>query len=197
MKTELLEGKTAEEISEIWAAYHSNRDCIYATIPKNTYEEFYSNIKQYPMFILPLPRANAQVDGSAAHEHGQQNECYEFFFLQAQEHAVYLTSLSAIQLHKEMAPVSLSIYHYPELMESKGITLMMGEYDTNLLTAIEVQCLANQLQYYYTTKDPASKLTLHLFNKEPKSFDHMRLIRQLEEGLLSQAIGSVDLKAQD
>ncbi|KAH9415081.1 ATP synthase mitochondrial F1 complex assembly factor 1 [Dermatophagoides pteronyssinus] len=87
---------------------------------------------------------------------------------------------------KQMAPICLSIYYYPELSESKGIVLMMGEFDSNILNIIECQGLANQLQYYYLTEDPSAKLSLHLFNKEPKSFDHMRLIRHLEDGFISR-----------
>lgn len=165
--------------------YHSKRDCIYSVIPTEIYQTFYNNLVQYPTFLLPLPRNTDQ----------QSAMSYEFFLMQYQDHNCHFTPLAAYHLHKEMAPVCLNIHYYPELSESKGIVLMMGEFDSNILNIMECQGLTNQLQYYYLTKESAPKLSLHLFNKEPKSFDHMRLIKHLENGLCSQS--SINLNQPD
>ena len=186
VKLDLMQDKTAEEISQIWNEYHSKKDGIYATIPADVYNTLFKNSVTYPSFILPLPRNQDQTSGG-----------YEFFLLQFQEHCVYFTSLAAYHLHKEIAPVCLTLYHYPELLQSKGLVLMNSEYDSNILNILECQCLANQLQHYYTTKEAAQILSLHLFNKEPKSFDHMRLVRHLEDGILSSGLGAVNLNKQD
>ena len=184
VKLDLLQEKSPDEIVQIWAAYHKHKDCIYASIPTDTYSTFFDNSLKYATFILPLPRNNPSSGG------------YEFFLLQFQEHACFFTPLSAYHLHKETAPVCLSLFHYPELSQTKGIVLMMGEFDSNILNIMECQCLANQLQYYYTTNEPAPKLSLHLFNNESKTFDHMRLIEHLE-GFFSNQIGAVNLNKQD
>ncbi|XP_027202068.2 ATP synthase mitochondrial F1 complex assembly factor 1 [Dermatophagoides pteronyssinus] len=176
VKLDLLMDKTKEEIIQIWNLYHSKRDCLFAIIESSLYETFHKNLTEYPTFILPLPRNSDDTSTSS----------YEFFLMQFQEHCCHFTPLAAYHLHKEMAPICLTIYYYPELSESKGIVLMMGEFDSNILNIIECQGLANQLQYYYLTEDPSAKLSLHLFNKEPKSFDHMRLIRHLEDGFISR-----------
>lgn len=106
--------------------------------------------------------------------------------------------MAAYHLHKELAPVCLTLHHYPELSVEKGIVLLNSEYDSNLLNVMECQALANQLQHYYTTEDAAPRLSLHLFNKAPKGFDHMRLINHLESGMgLTGGLGAVDLGKQD
>ena len=195
VKLDLLNEKTKEEITEIWNTYHSKKDCIYASIPTVSYEPFYQNVQKYPAFILPLPRNSSNSSSNDAN--ASTSDGYEFFLLQFQEHCCYFTPLAAFHLHKEIAPVCLTIHYYPELSQTKDIVLMMGEYDSNILTIMEAQFLANQLNYYYTTKDEASKLSLHLFNKEPKSFDHMRLVRHLENVILTNGLDSIDLKKPD
>lgn len=183
VKLELLSDKSVEEITEIWSLYHSKRDCIYAIIPVDKYDPFFANSIKYPNFILPLPRT------------GTEGDAFEFFLLEFKEHSCYFTSLAAYHLHKEMAPVSLTIYYYPELRASKNIVLMMGEFDSNTLNIVECQCLANQLQNYYGGTDPCLSMSLHLFNKDSKHFDHMRLIHHLQSGLVSTDL--VNLKEQD
>lgn len=185
LKLDKIKDMPKETIIEIWNSYHSKKDCIYASIPADTYEKFFKNSQTYSSFILPLPRKS-----------DSQNS-YEFFLLEFQEHVCFFTPLAAYHLHKEMAPICFTVYHYSELIKTKDIVLMVGEFDPNVLNIMECQCLANQLQYYYTTTDASSMLSLHLFNKEPKSFDHMRLIKQVEEGLFTNAMESINLAKQD
>lgn len=182
VKLDLFMDKSKEEIIQIWNQYHSKRDCLYAIIESSLYETFHRNLCEYSAFILPLPRRNSDNNDD---DTATTLSSYEFFLMQFQEHCCHFTPLAAYHLRKEMAPVCLTIYYYPELTELKGIVLMMGEFDSNILNIMECQALANQLQYYYLTKDPSARLSLHLFNKEPKSFDHMRLIRHLEDGFHS------------
>ena len=40
-----------------------------------------------------------------------------------------------IKAHKENAPECLGMVHYTELMEDKGIVLMVGEYDKDTLVS--------------------------------------------------------------
>lgn len=58
---------------------------------------------------------------------------------------------------------------------------MRGEFDANVLTALEAQCLANQLQLYYTQNNPEKLEILETFTKKPESFKHMDVIKQLEK----------------
>lgn len=86
-----------------------------------------------------------------------------------------------LQVHKENAPECLNVVHYVELSEKFGIVLMRGEYDKNVLNAQEAQCLVNQLQLYYSQTNNESKLNLlRKFSREPDSFKHMDVIKELE-----------------
>lgn len=70
--------------------------------------------------------------------------------------------------------------HYTDLKDSKGIVLMKGEYDKNVIDAKEAQCLANQLQLYYTQDDPNKIRLLEIFTNKPDEFKHMDLIKEIE-----------------
>lgn len=69
--------------------------------------------------------------------------------------------------------------HYTEFRD-QGIVLMRGEYDIKVLTALEAQCLANQLKLYYMQTDPAKVEILETFTKTPEKFKHMDVVRELE-----------------
>lgn len=57
---------------------------------------------------------------------------------------------------------------------------MRGEFDTKVLTSQEAQCLANQLQLYYTQNEPRKMAILEVFTKTPEQFKHMDVIKELE-----------------
>lgn len=84
-------------------------------------------------------------------------------------------------MHKENAPECLTITHYTELKDSKGIVLMRGEFDKNTIDAKEAQCLANQFQLYYNGKDAPKTELLKEFSDQPDQFKHMNLIKQIED----------------
>lgn len=57
---------------------------------------------------------------------------------------------------------------------------MRAEYDTNVINAQEAQCLANQLQLYYSQHNESKLELLKRFTREPDSFKHMDVISELE-----------------
>ncbi|XP_047999557.1 ATP synthase mitochondrial F1 complex assembly factor 1 [Leguminivora glycinivorella] len=163
-KTDLVKDKDASEIQVIWQEYHKDKDVISATIPADAYTSLRENMKQFPTFLFPLPR----------------DQGYEFILCQSFGHSVHFTPLLAFQVHKENAPECLTMVHYTELKD-KGIVLMRGEYDKNVLSGREAQCLANQFQLYYGAgAEPARRELLQCFTASPDSFKHMDLIAQLE-----------------
>lgn len=163
MKLDLLEGKTSEEIKSIWLEYHKHKDSIAAIIATATFNTLMETAKKYPIFIFPIPRSQG----------------FEFIMLQFAVNTVHFTPLLCYQVHKENAPECLNIVHYTEFKD-QGIVLMRGEYDTKVLTAQEAQCLANQLQLYYTLNDPTKIEILETFTKTPEKFKHMDVIREME-----------------
>merc|ERR1712083_538234 len=84
--------------------------------------------QEYNTFVFPIPRMNG----------------YEFVMVQFQGNEAHFTTLINFQAHKENAPECLNLFHYTELMETKGIVLMVGEYDKDSLNISEAKCLADQ-----------------------------------------------------
>lgn len=85
MKVDLLQDKTAKEIEKIWLDYHKNKDeVLVATIPADTYNLLTKRSKEYPLFILPLPRSQG----------------FEFFLLQFATNSVHFTPLLCYQVRK-------------------------------------------------------------------------------------------------
>ncbi|KAM3956186.1 ATP synthase mitochondrial F1 complex assembly factor 1 [Aphomia sociella] len=162
-KIDLVQDKEASEIQHIWEEYHKNKEVISATVPKDLFVFIQENMKKYPTFLFPLPRSQG----------------YEFIMCQSYGRTVHFTPLLAYQVHKENAPECLTMVHYAELIH-KGIILMRGEYDKNVLTGKEAQCLANQFQMYYTGKEQSKLQLLESFTSSPDTFKHMDLISQLE-----------------
>ena len=70
-------------------------------------------------FLFPLPR--------------QQG--YEFVVVQFDGNQAHFTTLINYQAYQENAPECLTLVHYTELAEEKGLVLMVGEYDTNVLVS--------------------------------------------------------------
>lgn len=85
MKIELIEDKTADEIKQIWLEYHKHKDVIAATMTTEQYEKLMNRGKEFPIFLLPLPR----------------NEGYEFIMLQFAANTVHLTPLLCYQVKKK------------------------------------------------------------------------------------------------
>ena len=119
MKLSLVKDKSTEEISEIWRQYHANKDAVSAVIPIEMYSEMKLRFKEFPTFLFPLPRKQG----------------YEFVVVQFDGDVAHFTTLINYQAFKENAPECLTIDHFPELAEEKGIVLMVGEYDKNVLVS--------------------------------------------------------------
>ncbi|ELU15477.1 hypothetical protein CAPTEDRAFT_19411 [Capitella teleta] len=164
MKLELLQEKTKEEIIEIWKEYHKNKDCIFGVIPKDEYHEIYARSCEFKTFIYPLPR-----------EQG-----YEFFVQQFDGHDCHFTPLIEYQTHKENAPANLTLTHYTDLMEEKGIVLMHGYPDTKCLSVHESQLLALQLKLYYGLQSGLKFNLVRVFNNSPDNFRAMDVIKEFE-----------------
>ncbi|XP_046670150.1 ATP synthase mitochondrial F1 complex assembly factor 1 [Homalodisca vitripennis] len=164
MKTELISGKSADEIKDIWLEYHKHKDCIAASVPSSNFDLLQSRGEKFPLFLLPLPR----------------DQGYEFILCQFSGNEVHFTPLISYQTHKENAPECLTMVYYTDIKESKGIVLMKGEFNKDVLTALEAQCLANELQLYYGEENEKRTLLLERFTNNPDDFRHMDLIANLE-----------------
>lgn len=163
MKLDLVEQRSVEEIKQIWLEYHQGKEVICAAIPLDHYDLMLERAKKYPVFILPIPRSQG----------------YEFMMLQFFANTIHFTPLINYQVHKENAPECLNIAMYAELKASKGLVLMRGEYDSKVISGQEAQCLANQLQMYYSQHSESKLKLLESFTYKPDQFKHMDVIEEL------------------
>lgn len=89
MKLDLLHDKNAKEIENIWLEYHKQKDdVLVATIPTEVHNLLVERSKEFPIFILPLPRSQG----------------YEFFLLQFASNSVHFTPLLCYQVRKSICP---------------------------------------------------------------------------------------------
>nr|XP_039272780.1 ATP synthase mitochondrial F1 complex assembly factor 1-like isoform X1 [Styela clava] len=167
MKLELLEYKSASEITELWKNYYKDRDAVFAVIQSNTYQTLHSRRQENPVFIYPLPRK----DG------------YEMFLGQVTGNDCHFTTLIQYQKYGENAPAQLVINHYTEFKESKGIVLMSGVPMNEGISITDAQLLSYQMQYFYNEDNYQ---IVKDFNKSPNSFDYNRIIECVSGSLLAQ-----------
>ncbi|KAG1443124.1 hypothetical protein G6F56_010788 [Rhizopus delemar] len=166
VKLELFEKETSENIEKIWMAGHANKDCITAAIPSAIYDKLYKRSLEYPMFILPMPR----------------EEGVEFYFLQFSFHQCHFTSLIEYKAKGSEARPFLTLTHFTELQESKGIVLMKGDIndEPRMIDTNNAQFLAFALQQFYATGNENNMKLVEKFHKSPGEFDFQELIKSVE-----------------
>ncbi|PIK47667.1 hypothetical protein BSL78_15474 [Apostichopus japonicus] len=156
MKLDLIRELPPTEIERIWREYHKDKDRICAVIPSPMYKKICKTSDKFPMFLYALPKKAG----------------YEFFLGQFEGDCCFFTSLVNFQAYQENAPLFLTLTHFSDLAEGKGIVLLTGELNTDFLTVQEAQLLANQVQLYYTSEDSERKQLLETFNTKPAEFKH-------------------------
>jgi len=172
MKVELLADKTPEEISAIWTEYWKHKDAISAAIPLETYNIMKKRFEEFNTFLFPLPR----------------DQGYEFIMVQFEGQEAHFSTLINFQAHKENAPECLGMMHYTELAESKGLVLMVGEYDNKVLDPKEAKCLADLVEIYYSRPTESKLELLRKFTGSPHLFNHMDLINELNTLQIDTAV---------
>lgn len=167
MKIELLQNKSASEITELWKSYYKDKDAVFAVISSDFYQKLHQKRQENPIFIYPLPRK----DG------------YEMFLGQTSGNDCHFTSLIQYQQYRENAPAQLVINHYTEFKDSKGIVLMSGVPMNDGISSTDAQLISYQMQYFYSEEN------YHIvkdFNKSPNTFDYNRIIECMNSSLLAQ-----------
>lgn len=162
VKLDLLRERTPEEIEKIWMQYHSIKDCVYGVVKEIDYDEIYAKSKICPSFIYPIPRQ----DG------------YEFIYQQFSGDEVYYTPLALLQRHKENAPACLTLQHFTDLKEEKGLVLMSGDFDDSILNKETALNLVRQLTMYYGRMCAERFTLVRIFNHLPKEFNVNDVIKE-------------------
>lgn len=164
MKISLLEDKSKEEVVNIWTEFHKNKEVVFGTLAKDVYNTLCEHSEKYPTFLLPLPR----------------QEGYEFIVLQFEGNEVHFTPLISYQAYKADAPECLTLVYYPELVDSKGVVLIKGVFDKNIMSSLEAQCLVNTLHLYYGETDEKRLNLMHTFTHSPDNFRYMDLVAEMD-----------------
>jgi len=164
MKTELLEDLNFEEVGKLWTEHYKNRDAVSAVIPAETFQQMSERFREFNTFLFPLPR----------------DKGYEMVMVQFSGNEAHFTTLINFQAYKENAPECLSMTHYTEMEESKGIVLMAGEYDKDVLKPSDARLLCFQMLQYYGGKDPKKLNQLLRFTHLTDDFNHLDLVAEFE-----------------
>ena len=193
MKVELLEDKTADEVAAIWTEFWCHKDAVSAAIPSAVYKEMKERFDKFNTFLFPLPRDKVKK-GNLSNEFMFIPQGYEFVMVQHQGNQSHFSTLInfqvnfiivpclnsiKIQAHRENAPECLGMVFYTELMETKGIVLMVGEFDNKVLDAKESKYLADMLEIYYCKPSESKLALLDKFTNQPTLFSHMDLINEI------------------
>eukprot|EP00842_Homolaphlyctis_polyrhiza_P005424 jgi/Hompol1/5883/HPOL_000182-RA len=169
VKIDLLMNESAETIGSIWNKFHATKDCLSASLDAQLYSKLYQRGRQFPIFVLPLPR----------------NGGYELYFMQFSGHQIYYTTLLEYKTHGTASKPSLVLTHFDDLAEAKSIVLMVGELGDGLaknsnLSLVEAQNLVYQTQLFYITGTPEQMALVEKMSKDPSSFDYQDLIKAVE-----------------
>lgn len=163
MNVEKLKDKTATEIEQIWKTYQTPRDAVFACINKNYWSYISIMAQTFPTFVYPLPRDNNQ---------------WFFYVGQWGGNEINFTGLEHYKLNGPDAPVLLSMCHYPDLIDDKGICLMVGDVDSSLIRKEDAHLLAMYVQFFHTEEKGMS--LLQCFNKTPHLFKYEDVIKAVE-----------------
>ncbi|XP_061230233.1 ATP synthase mitochondrial F1 complex assembly factor 1-like [Neopsephotus bourkii] len=178
LNVEMVKGKSAEEIKQIWNQYFSAKDMVYAVIPKEKFDLIWKRAQECPSFLYALPR----------------KEGYKFFVGQWSGTELHFTSLINMQTQGETAANQLVLYHFPDLQKEKGIVLMTAEMDSKFLVPHEAQCLGNQVQLFYATDYSETYELVKTFNHTSSEFKYMSVISELGQRGLGRELRPLKFK---
>ncbi|KAF3940281.1 hypothetical protein ABW19_dt0209895 [Dactylella cylindrospora] len=170
----------SKEIEYIWRARHINDpNSLCAVIPLETYRRLESAAKQYPMFVLPLPRP----------DQGVELHFLQWQFTSPTTSNVMFTSLIEYKLHGEFASPHTTVTHHLDISPEKGVVLLQGNVVENRGVSVEeAKWLLMALQKFYGAEEGSSsgeeagrrRELLRLFSEGKNEFDVQQLIKEVE-----------------
>ncbi|KAF8912943.1 ATP11 protein-domain-containing protein [Gymnopilus junonius] len=192
---------TAEQISALWTAYHGSRSggtgrgYVCASIPLDMFHKMARTGRQYPTFVLPLPRVRLE---DATETSSGENELAHEFFYPAETCSssnpscatVLFAPLQEYKLRGAFATPYLVLTMYTDLVSSHGLVLLRGEItpsssgDKHMLGQEDAQALTLSLQRFYLWDDKKEsedisegKRLLQAFHETPEKFEWQDLLR--------------------
>ena len=120
----------AKEIEFLWRAkFQKDEQSIVAIAPFETFMKMYVNARKYPTFVLPLPRADAIVDGEPSEKTPMEMHFVQWSFVGPETTHCMITTLMEYKLHGEYARPHTTLSFHQDIGAEKGIVLMDGRID--------------------------------------------------------------------
>jgi hypothetical protein len=168
VRLELFEKETPEDIQDIWLGHLKNVKCLAAVVPGSAYKHFKSRFKKFPYFILPWER----TEGT-----------YVPVMFFATDNSHFYTIAEDIQKLPNSHNPQLVINFYTELMETKDLVLMKGDFLSDIFNPDDGQYLAGLTQIFYLNED-WFKNYVQVCNQNPEEFDFkdvVKLVTSIDE----------------
>ncbi|EIW65008.1 ATP11-domain-containing protein [Trametes versicolor FP-101664 SS1] len=177
---------TPEQISVLWRAYHASRSggtgrgYLCAALPVETYEKMLEVATKHPRFVIPVPRANAQL------EEGSTQPAYEFYLMEwgfhgspqepstsadifarpkpssnPQTSTILFTPLQEYKQRTSFATPYLVVTHYTDLAKTHGLVLLRGEITPSTASSPNVGAGEDNGRYMLSQQD-AQLLAVHV-----------------------------------
>lgn len=170
----------AKEIEFLWRAkFQKDEQSLVAIAPFETFMKMYVNARKYPTFVLPLPRADAIVDGQVedANDTPMEMHFVQWSFVGPETTHCMITTLMEYKLHGEYARPHTTLAFHQDLGAEKGIVLMEGRVDEQSSVSPEdAQVLLLNVQRFYGALSTGSDVEhqrlalLRKFNTGDSSF---------------------------
>lgn len=145
-----------QHIEFLWRAkFQGDPQSLVAVVPGDTFDVMYGHARANPTFVLPLPKADAQLDEADrapadAHTTPMEVHFVQWSFVGPKTTHCMITTLMEYKLHKEYARPHTTLSFHQELEDDKGIVLMSGHVDKDAaITPAESQILLLNLQRFY------------------------------------------------
>ncbi|MBW0525897.1 hypothetical protein O181_065612 [Austropuccinia psidii MF-1] len=206
-----LASESAATITKLWTAYHlsmAQPPRLGAVIPIKTYQEMIRLAKNYPSFVLPLPKSSSAA-GKTCVDPPMEMQYLQWDFTSSplfsppsassavEPTVVMYTPLAQYQLRQAFAQPNLILTHYTDLSESHGIVLMRGDITASknepgkgCLTVTEAQLLILRLQQFYYLSDANAasaslskkrQALLRQFHETPDQFQITELLDLVQD----------------
>lgn len=162
LKLNTVRHATPEEVASVWNQYHSGRGLVSTVISKEQFNTIQHRAKICPLFVVPLQ----QIDG------------YTSYFLQAQMPHLLFTGLEDYKIRGTNASPYLTVAHYTELADSKGLVLVRGDIVfPSKLSDVQAKKLL-EISHSFFLHDSRFALVEKL-NKDSADFEFQDVLKEL------------------
>ncbi|CAM6128152.1 unnamed protein product [Calypogeia fissa] len=162
MKLESVKDASPEDLTTIWNEYHIGRGHVSAVMGSPLFEKLQQRASSCPLFVIPVRRGQGYVT----------------LLMQAQMPYLLFTGLNDYRARGSDATPYLTVTHYTEFSETKGLVLVRGDVVlTGKLSDKEAIAALEAAHSFYLTDSRYKLLTT--FNKDSQDFEFRDVLREL------------------